>query len=220
MSACRFAVGHQRPFKAGKRPVVGNVDKTAKRHHPPDHIVSRRGDLIEIVTKNLDSDRKRPAGAFLLLGDAEIGAGKAGDKVTHPVDQGCRLVTLVPVGKNGSDGADGIAWHLIATTTGTERAGIEILHAVNRQDCGLGAVDQRVALLGRQITTRKHLDLRLIGFDIGEEGHAEPGIDIADKAGDDDAKHHPHGQHGKVDCPFQKPAIASRRRRRNGVARH
>ena len=53
-----------------------------------------------------------------------------------------------------------------------EGTGVEILNTGNRQDRGLGRVDQRVALLCREIAACKHLNACLLRLDIREKGDA------------------------------------------------
>ena len=169
MTACRLAVGHQRPFQSRKGSVVGDVDKSAKRAHAPDNLVRGSGNLVEVLAENLDPDGKRAARAFLLLCDAEIGAGKTADEFAHPLDQRRRLVTLVPVGEDRAYGADGITRSLVATAAGPEGSRVEILYAGDGQDRRFGGVHETVTLFCRQVTACQNLNLCLVRLDVREE---------------------------------------------------
>ena len=67
MAACRLAVGDKRPFEPRKRPVVGNIDETAKFTHAGDHRIGGVGNLVKIVAGSLDPDRQRPPGPCCCL---------------------------------------------------------------------------------------------------------------------------------------------------------
>ena len=220
MAAGGLTVGDEGPFKARKRPVVGDIDKPAKLVHACHDGIGGGGDLVQIVTHDLDADGKRAARSLLLLGDAEIRAGKAGNQPAHAVHQRCRRIALVPVREDRADGADRITRHLMPATSRPEGARIEILHPVYRKDRCLGGVDQRVAFLRRQITTRQNLHACLLGLDIREEGRAMTCHQIDAEAADDDADHRHHGEHGIADRLFQRPAVAPRRCGRNHALRH
>jgi len=215
VAAGGLTVGDEGPFEARKRPVVGDIDEPAKLVHARHDGIGGGGDLVQIVTHDLDADGKRAARSLLLLGDAEISAGEAGNQPAHAVHQRCRRIALVPVRKDRADGADGITRHLVPAASRPEGARIEILHPVYRKDRCLGGVHQRVTFLGRQIATRQNLHLRLIGLDIGEEGHTQPGAGIAHETADDDGDNRCHDHKGIADGLFQQPAIAARRRGRH-----
>ena len=220
MAAGGLAVGDEGPFKARQRPVVSDIDKPAKIVHARHDNIGGGGDLIQIITHDLDADGKRTARSLLLLGDAEIGTGKAGNQPPHAVHQRCCRIALIPVRKDRADGANRITRHLMPAASRPERARIEILHPVHRKDRCLGRIHQRVAFLRRQITARQNLHACLLGLDIREKSRAVPCHEINAEAAEDDADHRHHGDYGIPDRLFQGPAIASRCGGRNHALRH
>ena len=220
VAAGGLTVGDEGPFEARKRPVVGDIDKPAKLVHARHDGIGGGGDLVQIVTHDLDADGKRAARSLLLLGDAEISAGEAGNQPAHAVHQRCRRIALVPVRKDRADGADGITRHLVPAASRPEGARIEILHPVYRKDRCLGGVHQRVTFLGRQIATRQNLHACLLRLDIREEGSAVACHQINAETADNNADHRHHGEHGIADRLLQRPAVASRRGGRNHALWH
>ena len=76
MSACGLTVGHKCPFKTRERPIVSNIHKATNLIHARHNRLGGVGNLFQIITKDLDTNRQCAAWPLRLFGNAEIGTGE------------------------------------------------------------------------------------------------------------------------------------------------
>ena len=85
MPACRIPVRNKCPFHARQWATVCYINKTAKRFHAGNQIIRGGGEVVKIVTKNINGNRQRTTRTLLLLCDADVGARKVRHQGSHLV---------------------------------------------------------------------------------------------------------------------------------------